>query len=249
MKFKREVNIGLMGHTGCGLERLIKRVCNLLPTQRTCAFANSPVKLSLGDKLEPDVYDPTFTTWDDVRKQFTVASGISILIQTMRITHKEFYTTLRDHLIKTSEAFILIYDVSSRESFEKLVEYHEMIYKEKGLQPDGEPVPRSPPVASEGSALRSTWRQKFSRTKATQTKPLPEAYPPAITVIANKIDLPKDSWQVTYEEGEAYSQKIGADFVALSARTGVNYSDKIYMYLATRAIAIRPRDSSTVRPP
>lgn len=92
--------------------------------------------------------------------------------------------------IRYCEACILLYDVTDRRSFEALEHAYGSFH-----------VQRSFPSNIPGLEQCSPFRGLFF-------------------VIGNKIDLPADEWEVSIQEAEEFSARIGAVFFQMSAKTG-----------------------------
>jgi len=74
--------------------------------------------------FEDDAYDPTIE--DAYRKQMVV-DGHSCLFDIYDTVNDESYLPIHEQEIKTSEAVILFYSISSRSSFEELSSHHKRI--------------------------------------------------------------------------------------------------------------------------
>jgi GTPase SAR1 family protein len=58
-------------------------------------------------------------------------------------------------------------------------------------------------------------------------------------VIANKIDLNQDEWEVTKQEGETFCQSIGAIYIQMSAKTGEGGGTSVAKAITSRIILER----------
>uniref|UniRef100_A0A6B2LFT7 small monomeric GTPase n=1 Tax=Arcella intermedia TaxID=1963864 RepID=A0A6B2LFT7_9EUKA len=78
-----------------------------------------------------DAYDPIIE--DSYRKQVTIDEETCIL-DILDTAGYEDFSSLRDHYMRTSQSFILIFSITSRKSFEALKEHRERIIKVKGQE-------------------------------------------------------------------------------------------------------------------
>lgn len=119
--------------------------------------------------------------------------------------------------LRRSEACVLVYDVTDRESFACA----EQLYR---LLCEARPPPPPPPHGDVGGASRSRSRAFLDRLlgrRAPVQDSAPEMEPPVpLFVVANKTDKPRATWAVTAEEGVRFSQRTGAVFYAVSALAG-----------------------------
>lgn len=102
----------------------------------------------------------------------------------------------------------LIYDVMDRTSFEQAVQSH-------GLMLDTIAQPRLP-GSEKGEAQRH--RVPFM-------------------VLADQAHQPEDSWVVTREEGEQFSDRIGADFQVVSTAQQSGYSKDMLQQMVQTGIS------------
>lgn len=69
-------------------------------------------------------YDPTVE--DSYRRAITV-DGIPAVVDVLDTTGQEEYSAMREQYMKTGEGFVLLYSISSRESFAEIFKFHEQI--------------------------------------------------------------------------------------------------------------------------
>jgi GTPase KRas protein len=161
----------------------------------TGAVGKSAVTISLCQKKFVEEYDPTIE--DSYRKSLVVDSSVYEL-DLLDTAGQEEYSAMRDAYMSEGEAFALVYAVNSRDSFESLVEFADLI----------------------------------SRLRDCDVKRVP------LVLIANKTDLPEEDWQVCEREGTAFASRIGATYVATSAKTGANV-ELAFATLIRRVVAMR----------
>lgn len=71
-----------------------------------------------------ETYDPTIE--DSYRKQITV-DGLNCMLDILDTAGQEEYTALRDQWIRTSEAIVIVYSISSRSSFSRVKRFRRQI--------------------------------------------------------------------------------------------------------------------------
>ena len=69
-----------------------------------------------------DQYDPTIE--DSYRKQVTVDDAVCMLDILDTCEYEQEYKALRDQSLRDGQGFILMYSITSRESFDRLTEFH-----------------------------------------------------------------------------------------------------------------------------
>ena len=75
-----------------------------------------------------DEYDPTIE--DSYRKQVTIDDE-TCLLDILDIAGQKEYNLLRDQYIITGQGFILVYAITSRSSFDEIVNFREQILRVK----------------------------------------------------------------------------------------------------------------------
>ncbi|RBR24379.1 uncharacterized protein FIESC28_02869 [Fusarium coffeatum] len=73
-----------------------------------------------------ETYDPTIE--DSYRKQIPV-DGQNCMLEILDTAGQEEYTALRDQWIRTSEAIVIVYSISSRSSFSRVKRFHRQIQR------------------------------------------------------------------------------------------------------------------------
>ena len=117
---------------------------------------------------------------------------------------QEEYSAMRDAYMSEGEAFALVYAVNSRDSFESLAEFADLIGRIRDCDVKGVPL----------------------------------------VLVANKTDLPEEQWQVSEREGTAFASRIGATYVATSAKTGANV-ELAFATLIRRVLAMRTAEAKS----
>eukprot|EP01106_Pelomyxa_sp_JSP_P009803 TRINITY_DN2661_c0_g2_i2.p1 TRINITY_DN2661_c0_g2~~TRINITY_DN2661_c0_g2_i2.p1 ORF type:complete len:186 (+),score=56.01 TRINITY_DN2661_c0_g2_i2:153-710(+) len=119
-----------------------------------------------------DEYDPTIE--DSYRKQVTIDSEPTCLLDILDTAGQEEYSAMRDQYMRTGQGFLCIYSVTSRTSFEEIATFREQILRVK----DADKVPmvlcgnkcdlesdRQVPT-TEGSELAKSYTCPFMETSA-----------------------------------------------------------------------------------
>ncbi|CAI4051524.1 Ras family GTPase RAS1 SKDI_15G2510 [Saccharomyces kudriavzevii IFO 1802] len=75
-----------------------------------------------------DEYDPTIE--DSYRKQVVIDDKVSIL-DILDTAGQEEYSAMREQYMRTGEGFLLVYSVTSRNSFDELLSYYQQIQRVK----------------------------------------------------------------------------------------------------------------------
>ena len=69
---------------------------------------------------------------------------------------------------------------------------------------------------------------------------------PHLVVVGNKVDL-ESQRQISYEDGEKYSNSIGASFIETSAKTPINISE-LFIKIAKLPIKTSETENETIKP-
>ncbi|KAL3229049.1 Ras-like protein 1 [Nakaseomyces bracarensis] len=78
-----------------------------------------------------DEYDPTIE--DSYRKQVVIDDRVTIL-DILDTAGQEEYSAMREQYMRTGEGFLLVYSVTSRNSFEELITYYQQIQRVKDVE-------------------------------------------------------------------------------------------------------------------
>ncbi|KAM7191056.1 ras small monomeric GTPase [Naviculisporaceae sp. PSN 640] len=128
-----------------------------------------------------DEYDPTIE--DSYRKQ-CVVDGTVALLDVLDTAGQEEYSAMREQYMRTGEGFLLVYSITSRQSFDEISTFHQQICRVK----DKDHVPmvlvgnkvdleehREVPT-SEGERLAAEFRAPFLETSAKDKVNVEEAF-------------------------------------------------------------------------
>lgn len=113
---------------------------------------------------------------------------------------QEEYTALRDQWIKDGDAFLLVYSITSRSSFTRILGLHRQILKVKGESAFG------------------SYAEPSSTTSPTS---------PVYIIVGNKCDLISDR-EVSTQEGNALARELGCPFIEASAKRFINVEKAFY---------------------
>lgn len=125
------------------------------------------------------------------------------MLEVLDTAGQEEYTALRDQWIRDGEGFVLMYSICSRESFNRIVRFHNQIQRVK------ESAASSP---SYPGALINT---------GVPSAPVP------ICLIGNKSDRVTER-EVSTQEGHALAMELGCDFLECSAKNCLNVEKAFY---------------------
>ncbi|KAK5065013.1 hypothetical protein LTR84_000848 [Exophiala bonariae] len=148
-----------------------------------------------------ETYDPTIE--DSYRKQVLIDKEASI-IEVLDTAGQEEYTALRDQWIRDSEAAVLVYSVTSRQSFERINKFNQQLLRVK-----------------ESASSHSIFGSATTLDMATPKAPLP------VMLVANKADR-EDEREVTTAEGFALARELQCMFVESSAKSCINVEKAFY---------------------
>src|ERR1700753_274535 len=114
----------VLGDGGVGKTALTIQVCFVAPL--ACARLLIRFQLCLNHFVE--TYDPTIE--DSYRKQVKI-DGQSCMLEVLDTAGQEEYTALRDQWIRDGEGFVLVYSISSRQSFQRIGKFYKQIQRVK----------------------------------------------------------------------------------------------------------------------
>lgn len=124
------------------------------------------------------------------------------MLEVLDTAGQEEYTALRDQWIRDGEGFILVYSITSRNSFVRIQKFHNQVQrvKESGH-------PNSPTGAS------------YLPTQMNSSNMY--AGPVPIMLVGNKSDKHHER-EVSSQEGLALAKELGCEFVEASAKNCIN---------------------------
>jgi len=75
-----------------------------------------------------DAYDPNFS--DSYRKQCVIDEEVALL-DVLDTAGQEEYSAMREQYMRTGEGFLLVYSITSRQSFEEIQQFQQQILRVK----------------------------------------------------------------------------------------------------------------------
>jgi GTPase KRas protein len=160
-------------------------------------LANLLPQLCLNHFVE--TYDPTIE--DSYRKQVVIDQQ-ACMLEVLDTAGQEEYTALRDQWIRDGEGFVLVYSITSRNSFIRIQKFYNQVQrvKESGH-------PNSPTGAS------------YLPTQMNSSPPY--GGPAPVMLVGNKSDKHNER-EVSSQEGQALAKELGCEFVEASAKSCIN---------------------------
>ncbi|KPI44854.1 Protein ras-2 [Cyphellophora attinorum] len=146
-----------------------------------------------------ETYDPTIE--DSYRKQVSIDQQ-SCMLEVLDTAGQEEYTALRDQWIRDGEGFILVYSITSRNSFTRIQKFHNQVQRVKESGNPNSPTGTSYLPAQMNSA-------------PTYSGPVP------VMLVGNKSDKHHER-EVSSQEGQALARELGCEFVEASAKNCIN---------------------------
>jgi GTPase KRas protein len=126
----------------------------------------------------------------------------------------EDYAALREIWISAGDGFLIVYDVTSRESFIRAQYWFDTIQQVKAKQT----IPE---------ANRTRQRHRYPGTQPDNRPFLDMGEVPAILLVGNKDDRYMYR-EVRYEEGETLARSLGLGFIETSAKSGNNIDETFF---------------------
>jgi GTPase KRas len=151
-----------------------------------------------------ETYDPTFE--DSYQKQVQI-DGQSCKLEVLDTAGQDDKTVLREKCIRDGEGFVLVYSISSRQSFACIECFYREIQQAKESSESGS---SSNPGTPSASPLRSDSRGLVP-----------------VMLVGNKCDAVA-AREVSTQEGRALATKLGCNFVEASEKSGANVENTFY---------------------
>lgn len=123
------------------------------------------------------------------------------MLEVLDTAGQEEYTALRDQWIRDGEGFILVYSITSRNSFQRIQKFFAQVQRVKESH-----HPNSPTGATYLPAQMNA---------NAYSGPVP------VMLVGNKSDKGNER-QVSMQEGQALAKELGCDFTEASAKNCVN---------------------------
>ncbi|KAJ9055453.1 RAS1 protein [Entomophthora muscae] len=152
-----------------------------------------------------DEYDPTIE--DSYRKQCVIDDEIALL-DVLDTAGQEEYSAMREQYMRTGEGFLLVYSLTSSESFDEIIKFHEQILRVKDCEKfpmvivankSDLDIERQVPFA-QGKDLARGFNCPFKETSAKKRTNVDEAF----------FDLVREIRKSNSERQTAHSDRAGS---------------------------------------
>ncbi|KAJ3381557.1 hypothetical protein HDU84_005016 [Entophlyctis sp. JEL0112] len=185
------------------------------------------------DASAPATYDPTIE--DSYSKQ-VVIDDIPCNLEVLDTAGQEEYTALRDQWIRDGQGFLIVYSITSRETFFRVERFREQILRVK----DADEVT----YAASGHVTPAGSASSAAAVASLLTVPM--------ILVGNKCDRQAER-EVSREEGAALAQRLQCDFIETSAKTRLNVERAFYNVVRAlrrqQELETRLRSSKSIRRP
>lgn len=122
------------------------------------------------------------------------------MLEVLDTAGQEEYTALRDQWIRDGEGFVLVYSITSRNSYDRIRKFYNQVQRVKESHNPGSPT-------------GPTYLQQ--QMGPVYTGPVP------VMLVGNKSDKHHER-EVSSQEGQALARELGCEFVEASAKNCVN---------------------------
>lgn len=129
------------------------------------------------------------------------------MLEVLDTAGQEEYTALRDQWIRDGEGFVLVYSITSRNSYDRIPKFYKQVQRVKESHP--------------GSPTSHSYLQPQFNNTPTYSGPVP------VMLVGNKSDKHHER-EVSSQEGQALAKELGCEFVEASAKTCVNVERAFY---------------------
>lgn len=126
----------------------------------------------------------------------------SCMLEVLDTAGQEEYTALRDQWIRDGEGFILVYSITSRNSFTRIQRFYNQVQR---VKESGNP----------SSPTGATYLSAQMNTSPAYSGPVP------VMLVGNKSDKHHER-EVSSQEGQALARELGCEFVEASAKNCIN---------------------------
>lgn len=124
------------------------------------------------------------------------------MLEVLDTAGQEEYTALRDQWIRDGEGFVLVYSITSRNSYDRIRKFFNQVQRVKESSYPGSPTGHS-------------YMQPQAQPNPVYTGPVP------VMLVGNKSDKHHER-EVSAQEGAALAKELGCEFVEASAKNCVN---------------------------
>lgn len=130
------------------------------------------------------------------------------MLEVLDTAGQEEYTALRDQWIRDGEGFILVYSITSRNSYDRIRKFYQQVQRVKESSHPGSPTGHS-------------YLQPQMQNGPSYSGPVP------VMLVGNKSDKHRER-EVSSQEGQALARELGCDFVEASAKNCVHVDKAFY---------------------
>lgn len=124
------------------------------------------------------------------------------MLEVLDTAGQEEYTALRDQWIRDGEGFVLVYSITSRNSYDRIRKFYNQVQRVKESSHPASPTSRS-------------YLHSQLQNGPVYSGPVP------VMLVGNKNDKHHER-EVSAQEGQALARELGCDFVEASAKNCVN---------------------------
>lgn len=154
------------------------------------------------------------------------------MLEILDTAGQEEYTALRDQWIRDGEGFILVYSITSRNSYDRIRRFFNQVQRVKESNHPGSPTGHS-------------YLQHHMQNGPVYSGPVP------VMLVGNKSDKHHER-EVSSQEGQALARELGCEFVEASAKNCVNvekaFFDVVRLLRRQRQNPISPSDRRPTQP-
>jgi len=151
------------------------------------------------------------------------------MLEVLDTAGQEEYTALRDQWIRDGEGFILVYSITSRNSYDRIRKFFNQVKRVKESSHPGSPTAHS-------------YLQPQMHTGPVYSGPVP------VMLVGNKSDKHHER-EVSSQEGQALARELGCEFVEASAKNCINVEKAFFdVVRLLRKQRQNPATSSDPRP-
>lgn len=187
-----------------------------------------------------DEYDPTIE--DSYRKQSTIDEE-SCLLDILDTAGQEEYRAMRDQYVRGGQAFVIVYSVTNRTSFEDVDYFVDLICHTRAGNGHGCEASVAAKYTVEGGRMRQAAKGELKLTDAEERAEYGDKtmdlylalkpYTPSVlmstplVIVGSKTDLTEER-KVTSDEGRACAARYHARFLEISAKNETSGNDVFY---------------------
>ncbi|KAI4272843.1 MAG: hypothetical protein LQ337_005032 [Flavoplaca oasis] len=157
-----------------------------------------------------DEYDPTIE--DSYRKQCVIDEEVALL-DVLDTAGQEEYSAMREQYMRTGEGFLLVYSITSRQSFEEIMTFQQQILRVKDRDYF--------PIIIVGNKCDLDGERQVSRKGEPSHRPM-------FTPQCFQLPMYSRLTQSDTLEGEDLARSFGCAFIETSAKSRINVENAFY---------------------